>query len=138
MKLVDPKVLDRIGGYGLFSRTVVEGFISGLHRSLFHGFGSEFVQYRNYVAGDDLKYLDWKVYARMRRLVTKVFREETNLNCRIVLDCSASMAYKGENFIAHAKSQWLTNNIEYLSFGGISQLYEYTLMRNDLTGRKDL
>jgi uncharacterized protein (DUF58 family) len=97
MNLIDPKVVDRIGSYALFSRTVVEGFISGLHRSMFHGFGSEFVQYRNYVSGDDLKYVDWKVYARTRKLCTKVFREETNMNCRIVLDCSASMAYKGEN-----------------------------------------
>ena len=94
---VDPKVLDRIGGYALFSRTVVEGFISGIHRSMFHGFGSEFVQYRNYVPGDDLKYLDWKVYARTRQLCSKVFREETNMNCRVVLDCSASMSYQGEN-----------------------------------------
>ena len=97
MSLVDPKVLDRIGGYALFSRTVVEGFISGLHRSMFHGFGSEFVQYRRYVPGDDLKYVDWKVYSRTKKLVSKVFREETNMNCRIVLDCSASMSYKGEN-----------------------------------------
>ncbi len=97
MYLADPKVLDRIGGYGLFSRTVVEGFISGVHRSLFQGFGSEFVQYRNYVPGDDLKYLDWKVYARTKKLCSKVFREETNMNCRIILDCSASMSYKGKN-----------------------------------------
>ena len=96
MHLVDPKVLDRIGGYALFSRTVVEGFISGIHRSMFHGFGSEFVQYRNYVPGDDLKYLDWKVYARTKQLCSKVFREETNMNCRIVMDCSASMSYKGK------------------------------------------
>jgi len=96
MHLVDPKVLDRIGGYALFSRTVVEGFISGIHRSMFHGFGSEFVQYRNYVPGDDLKYLDWKVYARTKQLCSKVFREETNMNCRIVLDCSASMSYQGK------------------------------------------
>ncbi len=97
MKLIDPKVFDRIGSYALLSRTVVEGFISGMHRSMFHGFGSEFVQYRNYVPGDDLKYLDWKVYSRTRKLCSKVFREETNMNCRIILDCSASMAYKGEN-----------------------------------------
>ena len=95
MELIDPKVLDRIGSYELLSRSVVEGYISGLHRSMFHGFGTEFVQYRNYVPGDDLKYVDWKVYARTKKLCTKVFREETNMNCRIVLDCSASMAYQG-------------------------------------------
>lgn len=97
MELLDPKILDRIGNYALLSKHVVEGFITGLHRSLFHGFGSEFVQYRNYAPGDDLKYLDWKVYARTNQLCTKVFREETNMTCRIVLDCSESMSYKGQN-----------------------------------------
>ena len=97
MNLIDPKVLDHIGSYALLSRRVVEGYISGLHRSMFQGFGTEFVQYRNYVPGDDLKYLDWKVYARTKKLCSKVFREETNMNCRIVVDCSASMAYKGSS-----------------------------------------
>lgn len=95
MDLIDPKVLDRIGSYALLSRSVVEGYISGLHRSMFHGFGTEFVQYRNYVPGDDLKYLDWKVYARTKKFCSKVFREETNMNCRIIVDCSTSMSYKG-------------------------------------------
>ena len=97
MELLDPNILDRIGNYALLSKNIVEGFITGLHRSMFHGFGSEFVQYRNYAPGDDLKYLDWKVYARSRQLCTKVFREETNMTCRIVLDCSESMSYKGES-----------------------------------------
>lgn len=97
MDLLDPKILDRIGNFALLSRNIVEGFITGLHRSMFHGFGSEFVQYRNYAPGDDLKYLDWKVYARSHQLCTKVFREETNMTCRIVMDCSESMSYKGES-----------------------------------------
>ncbi|MCM8539434.1 MAG: DUF58 domain-containing protein [Lentisphaeraceae bacterium] len=112
---VDPKVLDRIGGYALFSRTVVEGFISGIHRSMFQGFGSEFVQYRNYVPGDDLKYLDWKVYARSRQLCSKVFREETNMNCRVILDCSASMSYQGENS-GFSKLQYATMVASCLSY----------------------
>lgn len=95
-ELLSPSVLARIDDYSLLARVVVEGFISGLHRSLYQGFGSEFFQYRPYVAGDDLKYVDWKVYSRRDRLQTKVFQEETNMNCCLVLDASASMDYRGE------------------------------------------
>lgn len=95
-ELLSPSTLARIDDYSLLARVVVEGFISGLHRSLFQGFGSEFFQYRPYVAGDDLKYVDWKVYSRRDRLQTKVFQEETNMNCCLVLDASASMDYRGE------------------------------------------
>ena len=93
--LLDPSILSTVSNFPLLARTVVEGFIAGLHRSLFHGFGSEFVQYRDYVRGDDPKYIDWKVYARQDSLQMKIFQEETNTNVYIVLDCSASMAYDG-------------------------------------------
>ena len=93
--LLDPRTLARIDNYNLLARHVVEGFIAGLQRGLYHGFGSEFVQYRNYNRGDDLKYVDWKVYARLGRLLTKVFQEETNCHCYLVVDTSASMGYAG-------------------------------------------
>lgn len=93
---LDPAVLARISDYPLLARTVVEGFLAGLHRSLFHGFGSEFVQYRNYTKGDDLKFVDWKVFARHDRFQTKVFQEETNTNCYLVLEASASLDYQGQ------------------------------------------
>ncbi len=96
-EILSPKTLAQIDNYLLLARVVVEGFISGLHRSVYHGFGSEFLQYRNYVPGDDLKYVDWKVFARHDRFYTKVFQEETNMNCNIVLDASASMAYQGND-----------------------------------------
>ena len=115
MDLLDPKILDRISNYAILSRNVVEGYITGLHRSMFHGFGNEFVQYRNYAPGDDLKYLDWKVYARTNQLCSKVFREETNMNCRIVLDCSASMSFKGK--------ESLLSKIEYASIAAASLSY---------------
>ena len=95
-ELLSPSVLARIDDYALLARVVVEGFISGLHRSLFQGFGSEFFQYRPYAPGDDLKYVDWRVYSRSDRLQTKVFQEETNMNCCLVLDASASMNYRGD------------------------------------------
>ncbi len=92
---LDPSILSKTDNYFLLARTIVEGFITGMHRSLYHGFGSEFVHYRNYTAGDDLKYVDWKVYARLGKLQVKVFQEETNTNCYIVLDTSKSMDYSG-------------------------------------------
>lgn len=95
-ELLSPATLARIDNYALLARVAVEGFISGLHRSLYHGFGSEFFQYRDYAPGDDLKYVDWKVIARRDRFYTKVFQEETNMKCWLLLDASASMDYQGK------------------------------------------
>jgi uncharacterized protein (DUF58 family) len=94
-KLLDPAHLIRLQPYPLLARTAVLGFLSGLHRSVLHGFGSEFVQYRAYSPGEDLKYVDWKLYARSDRLYTKVYEEETNMNVTLVLDASSSMGYRG-------------------------------------------
>jgi len=96
-ELLSPATLARIDNYSLLARLAVEGFISGLHRSLYHGFGSEFFQYRSYVPGDDLKYVDWKVYGRRDKFYTKVFQEETNMNCCVLIDASASMGYQGRH-----------------------------------------
>ncbi|GHB97603.1 DUF58 domain-containing protein [Cerasicoccus arenae] len=93
--LLDPSHLTQIANMQLLARTAVEGFLSGMHRSVFHGFGTEFLQYRNYTPGEDLKYIDWKVVARTDKLYTKVYQEETNMNCTVLLDCSGSMDYQG-------------------------------------------
>jgi uncharacterized protein (DUF58 family) len=87
--------LAAISDLELVSKRVVDGTISGLHRSPFHGYSAEFSQYRHYRPGDDLKYIDWKLFARTDRLFTKQFRETTNLLCQIALDASASMDYAG-------------------------------------------
>ena len=79
----------------LKARTVVEGFLAGLHRSPYKGFSVEFAEYRQYLPGDDLSTLDWKVFARSDRYYVKKFEEETNLECHLLLDISASMAYRG-------------------------------------------
>lgn len=79
----------------LKARTIVEGFLSGLHRSPYKGFSVEFAEYRQYVPGDDLSTLDWKVYARTDRHYVRKYEEETNLECHLLLDQSASMAYRG-------------------------------------------
>jgi len=88
-----PDVLAGIADLELVARIVVEGLVSGLHRSPFHGYSAEFSQYRRYRPGDDLKYVDWKLLARTDRVYTKQFRETTNLAASIVIDTSASMDF---------------------------------------------
>jgi uncharacterized protein (DUF58 family) len=95
LRFLDPGIIARLGTMELKARTVVEGFLSGLHRSPYKGFSVEFAEYRQYLPGDDLNTLDWKVYARTDRHYVKKFEEETNLECHLLLDQSASMAYRG-------------------------------------------
>jgi len=90
---LDPAVVARLATLELKARSVVEGFLSGLHRSPFRGFSVEFAEYRQYLPGDDLSSIDWKVYARSDRYYVKKFEEETNVNCHLLLDVSASMGY---------------------------------------------
>src|SRR5687767_9132284 len=92
---LDPATIARLGTLDLKARAVVEGFLSGLHRSPYKGFSVEFAEYRQYLPGDDLSTLDWKVYARTDRHYVKKFEEETNLECHLLLDASASMTYRG-------------------------------------------
>lgn len=91
--LLDPEVLSRITSLGLRAQRVMEGTISGLHRSPLHGVSVEFADYREYSPGDDLKRLDWKAYARSDRFYIKRFEEDTNLRGTILLDASSSMKY---------------------------------------------
>jgi len=97
---LDPLVLSAIADLELVARVTVDGTIAGLHRSPFHGYSAEFSQYRPYRAGDDLKYVDWKLFARTDRVYTKQFRETTNLLALVALDASASMGYAGTNGLA--------------------------------------
>src|SRR5512138_2532194 len=87
-RYLDPAVLARVGLSPLLARLVVEGFLNGLHKSPFHGFSVEFADHREYVPGDDLKYLDWALYARTDHYYVKRFEEETNLRCYVLLDRS--------------------------------------------------
>jgi uncharacterized protein (DUF58 family) len=95
LRFIDPAIIARLGTMELKARTVVEGFLAGLHRSPYKGFSVEFAEYRQYLPGDDLNTLDWKIYARSDRHYVKKFEEETNLDCHLLLDVSASMGYKG-------------------------------------------
>jgi uncharacterized protein (DUF58 family) len=93
-QFLEPEVVARLGSLELKARTVVEGFLSGLHRSPFKGFSVEFAEYRQYMPGDDLATIDWRVYARSDRHFVKKFEEETNLDCHLLVDVSASMGYR--------------------------------------------
>ena len=92
-KYLDPKVLNSISRLEIKARLIVEGFISGLHRSPYHGFSIEFAEHREYVPGDDVRHIDWKVFGRSDRFYIKQYEEETNLSTHILLDASESMTY---------------------------------------------
>jgi uncharacterized protein (DUF58 family) len=92
-KYLDPSVLNAIAGLELKARLIVEGFVSGMHRSPFHGFSVEFAEHREYVPGDDIRFVDWKVFGKSDRYYIKQYEEETNLRAWILLDCSESMEY---------------------------------------------
>src|SRR5690242_7761756 len=110
---LDPAVVARLGTLELKARTIVEGFLSGLHRSPFKGFSVEFAEYRQYMPGDDLSTIDWKVYARSDRHYVKKFEEETNLDCHVMLDLSASMSY-GSRITKFEYGQCLAASLGYL------------------------
>lgn len=92
-KYLDPKTLDKIKRMDVRARLVVEGFITGQHRSPFNGFAIEFAAHREYAPGDDLRHIDWKVWSKTDRLYIKEYEEETNLKCHLLVDCSKSMRY---------------------------------------------
>jgi uncharacterized protein (DUF58 family) len=113
---LDPKVLDKIEGLDFKARLIVEGFISGLHRSPFRGFSVEFAEHREYVPGDDIRFLDWKVFGRSDRLYIKRYEDETNLEATLVVDVSESMTYRGES-VRHTKldyARWAAAALAYL------------------------
>jgi uncharacterized protein (DUF58 family) len=113
-RFLDPELLARIGSLELLARTVVEGFMSGLHRSPFTGFSTEFTEYRQYNPGDDLRYLDWRLLARTDRYFIKKYRADTNTQCHLLIDTSASMNY------AHASS---VTKLQYTQFLAASLAY---------------
>jgi uncharacterized protein (DUF58 family) len=90
-------MLARLQGMSLRARSIVEGYVSGVHRSPFHGFSVEFAEHREYAPGDDLRYLDWKVFGRTDKYYLKQFEEETNLVCHLLLDTSQSMSYRSDS-----------------------------------------
>lgn len=92
-KYFQPEILSKISRLELRARHVVEGFVSGMHKSPYKGFSVEFANHRSYVPGDDIRHIDWRVYGKADRYYVKEYEEETNLRTHLLLDCSGSMAY---------------------------------------------
>jgi uncharacterized protein (DUF58 family) len=113
-RYLDPKTLTKLGSLDLTARLIVEGYISGQHRSPYHGFSVEFAQHREYSPGDDLKHLDWKVFGKSDRFYVKQYEEETNLRSYILLDTSESMKYASPGNIS---------KLEYACFVAASLSY---------------
>lgn len=113
-RLLKPEVLARLGSLELLARTVVDGVTTGLHKSPHFGFSQEFAEYRAYNEGDDLRYVDWNVYARTNRTYIKRFEGETNTAITLLLDSSASMGF-GEPVSKLSQALYLTASLAYLA-----------------------
>jgi uncharacterized protein (DUF58 family) len=113
-RFLDPAVVSKLATMELRARLVVEGFVTGLHRSPYKGFSVEFAEHRQYMPGDPLKHLDWKVYAKTDRFYIKEYEEETNLRGYVLLDASASMAYSSGSMSKIEYSRYLSAALIYL------------------------
>ena len=122
-EFVDFETLSHISNMQLLAKTIVEGFILGLHRSPYRGFSVEFAEYRPYAPGDDTRHLDWKLYGKTDRYYIKQFEEETNLNCHVLLDTSASMGYGSRG----------VTKLQYGCFLAASLAY-FMMLQRDATG----
>jgi uncharacterized protein (DUF58 family) len=114
-QFLDPATLASISGLDLIAKTVVEGFVAGLHRSPDFGFSQEFAEYRAYSEGDDLRHVDWNVFARTDRCFLKRYRGETNTQVLVLLDTSASMAYGSQAVHKLDYSRFLASSLCYMA-----------------------
>jgi uncharacterized protein (DUF58 family) len=110
-KYLIPNVIARLSNMELRAKLVVEGFMAGLHKSPYHGFSVEFAEHRQYIPGDDLKFLDWKIFARTERYYIKQFEEETNLKSYICLDVSKSMDFSSQSSKGEQTVKTKTKNL---------------------------
>ena len=115
-RFIDPQALTRIASLELVARTVVEGFISGLHRSPHLGFSVNFAEYRTYRPGDDIRKIDWKVYGRTDRFFVKEYEGETNTAIHLIMDCSRSMDYGKKGIRKMEYGQFLAASLGYFAF----------------------
>ncbi len=113
-KYLNPEILSKLSSMDLRARLVVEGFITGLHKSPYHGFSVEFAEHRQYMPGDDIKHVDWKVYGKTNRFYVKQFEEETNLKAYLLLDASASMGYTSGGISKLQYAAYLAGALAYM------------------------
>jgi uncharacterized protein (DUF58 family) len=123
-RFLNPDVLAGISSLELIAKTVVQGYVSGLHRSPNFGFSQEFAEYQSYTPGDDLRYVDWNVYARSERLYLKRYRGETNTLLTVLLDASNSMKYTSHS----------VTKMDYARYTAASMFYLTTQMQRDAAG----
>lgn len=117
-KYLDPVLLGKLANMDLVARCAVEGFFAGLHPSPFHGFSVEYSDHRDYQPGDELKFLDWKMYGRSDRLYIKQFQQETNVTVYMLLDSSKSMSFASDGSVSKADyGSFLTAALSYLMLG---------------------
>ncbi|HPA45416.1 MAG TPA: DUF58 domain-containing protein [bacterium] len=117
-KYLDPALLSKLGNMELVARCAVEGFYTGLHPSPFHGFSVEYSDHRAYEPGDELRFLDWKLYGRTDKLYIKQFQQETNVPVYLLLDCSNSMSFKGNGPVSKLEyGCYLASALAYLMLG---------------------
>jgi uncharacterized protein (DUF58 family) len=135
---LDPKVLNRVSRLDLRARLIVEGFVAGRHRSPYRGFSVEFAEHREYAPGDDLRYLDWKVYGKSDRLYVKQYEEETNLVATICLDVSTSMRYESAAKDTLSKSDYAATVAASLAYLVIHQQDAASLVLFDDEVRESL
>jgi uncharacterized protein (DUF58 family) len=114
-RFVDPKILARIGNLELLARTVVDGFINGLHRAPFFGASIDFAEHRGYVAGDDIRRVDWRLYARTDRYYVKQYEADTNTNFTVLLDISKSMQFTSGGVTKLEYGQFLAACLAFLA-----------------------
>src|SRR5678816_1389030 len=114
-RFLNPDVLSGISGLELIAKTVVQGFVSGLHRSPNFGFSQEFAEYQSYSPGDDLRYVDWNVYARADRLYLKRYRGETDTLLTVLLDASNSMKYTSHKVTKMDYARYTAASLFYLT-----------------------
>ena len=132
--LFDPTELARYGGLSLVARSVVEGFLSGIHRSPFKGFSMEFAEHRQYYPGDEIKRIDWRAYGKTDRYFIKEYEEETNLKAVLVVDASGSMGYRGKGKLSKFEfAQQVAASLAYLLLG---QLDAVGLLTHDSKPRR--
>lgn len=114
-QFLDPAVLGRIGNLELLARTVVDGFLTGLHRSPYLGFSMDFAEHRPYMPGDDIRRIDWRLFARTDRHYIKLFEADTNANFSVLLDLSASMSYGSHSLAKIDYARYLAACLVYFS-----------------------
>ncbi|MCK4338477.1 MAG: DUF58 domain-containing protein [Candidatus Cloacimonetes bacterium] len=111
---LNPEIVAKLDRFEIRARLIVEGFITGLHKSPYHGFSVEFLEHREYLPGDSIKHIDWKVFAKSDRYFIKKFEEETNLKAYILIDCSKSMGFTSQKISKLEYGKTLASALSYL------------------------